>query len=347
MANLEKVSTLSQVKEFSVSSERRLYSATHEEILSGYTTDIYFIKTKEILEAMNLEDTVVSVDIFSRAAGIMAGLDECLGVLKGLDIEVFALEEGTSFEEKDTIMKITGKYLDFGIFETVLLGILASSCGWASAARNVRNVIPDKKFTCFGARHVHPAVAPVMERAAILGGADSASCILGAKIAGLEPRGTLPHAVFLIVGDTVEVAKVYDREMPKDEARIVLVDTFKDECEETLRVAEALGDKLTGIRLDTPGERGGVTPGLVKELRARLNQAGFENVKILVSGGLTPDRIALLAEAGADSFGVGSYISGAPAIDMTMDIKVLNGKPIAKRGRIPGSIDNPKMIKVM
>ena len=71
----------------------------------------------------------------------------------------------------------------------------------------------------------------------------------------MEPKGTVPHAIFLIVGDTVEVAKAYDKVMPSNEIRLVLVDTFKDEAEETLRVAQELGDKLQGIRLDTPSER--------------------------------------------------------------------------------------------
>lgn len=103
---------------------------------------------------------------------------------------------------------------------------------------------------------------------------------------------------------------------------------------------------MYGVRLDTPSERGGVTPDLVYELRQRLNQKGFSHVKIIVSGGLTPERIALLAESGADAFGVGSYISDAQPIDMTMDIKEVEGIPVAKRGRIPGIIENKKLKKV-
>lgn len=186
-----------------------------------------------------------------------------------------------------------------------------------------------------------------MERSAIIGGVDGASCILGAKLAGVEPKGTVPHAVILIVGDTLEVAKTYDEIMPVTESRLFLVDTFKDEVEETLRVAEVLGEKLQGIRLDTPSERGGVTPALIEEVRARLDMAGFNHVKIFVSGGLTPERVKILKEAGADAFGVGSYISGAPAIDMTMDLKEIDGKPIAKRGRIPGITENIRLVKVI
>lgn len=242
-------------------------------------------------------------------------------------------------------MRIIGKYSDFGIYETALLGMLASSSAWATAARDIREAAGDKTFISFGARHLHPAVAPVMERAAIVGGADGASCILGAKLMGLAPKGTCPHAVFLVAGDTVSVAKKYDELMPSTESRTILVDTFKDEAEEALNVARALGNRLQGIRLDTPGERGGVTAGLVREVRARLDQEGFDHVKIFVSGGLSPDRVKLLAEAGADSFGVGSYISAAKPIDMTMDIKEIGDRAIAKRGRIPGRIENPALIR--
>ena len=242
-------------------------------------------------------------------------------------------------------MRIKGSYGEFGIYETAILGILASSCGWATAAREVKEAAGDASVLVFGARHVHPAVAPVMERAAIVGGMDGASCILGAKLAGLEPKGTVPHAIFLIVGDTVEVALAYDKIMPSGEARLVLVDTFKDEAEETLRVAGALQDRLQGIRLDTPSERGGVTPALVQEIRARLDLAGFKHVKIFVSGGIDVEKIKILKDAGADAFGVGSFISRACPIDMTMDIKEVAGKPVAKRGRIPGIIENHRLVK--
>ena len=104
----------------------------------------------------------------------------------------------------------------------------------------------------------------------------------------------MPHSLVLIFGDTVEAALAFDRHIEPDVPRIVLVDTFKDEAEEALRVAHALGDRLYGVRLDTPSERGRVTADLVHEVRARLDQAGFDHVKIVVSGGLNPDRIALL-----------------------------------------------------
>ena len=110
-------------------------------------------------------------------------------------------------------------------------------------------------------------------------------------------------------------------------------------------MAHALGDRLYGIRLDTPSERGRVTADLVHEVRARLDQEDYQHVQITVSGGLTPDRIRYFKEANApvDSYAVGSYISGATPIDFTGDIKEIDGRPIAKRGRIPGVTESPRL----
>ena len=223
--------------------------------------------------------------------------------------------------------------------------MLAQSTGWATAARECVEVAAPLPVISFGARHVHPDITDVLDYAAIVGGCVGASTPAGARLAGLSPTGTMPHSLVLIIGDTVKAAEAFDRDLEPDVPRIVLVDTFKDEAEESLRVAQALGDRLYGIRLDTPSERGRVTPDLVREVRARLDQAGFGHVKIVVSGGLTPERIQVFKDAGApvDSYAVGGYISGATPIDFTGDIKEIDGRPIAKRGRIPGRTDSPRL----
>ncbi len=329
--------------------EGRLFSATHEEILEGWTTDIYFLKTRDVLRSAGLLETPVTAEVFTREGGIFCGAEEVLNLFRRLPNppQVEALAEGESFSAKEVLMRITGTYESFGIYETVLLGMLASATGWATAAKECVEAAEGRGVLCFGARHVHPAIAPVMERAAKIAGCSAMSCILAAKLCGEEPRGTVPHAAILMAGDTVRLAKLYDAQVPKDEARIVLVDTFKDECEEALRVAEALEGKLTGVRLDTPGERGGVTPDLVREMRWRLDAAGYNNVQIIATGGLTPERIRVMNEAGADVYGVGSYITGGARRDMTMDLKMVGGKPIAKRGRLPGIIPNPRLKRVL
>jgi nicotinate phosphoribosyltransferase len=188
-----------------------------------------------------------------------------------------------------------------------------------------------------------------MDYAAIVGGCSGCSSISGARLAGKDPVGTIPHALIIALGDTARAILAFDEHMPPEISRTALVDTFKDETEESVIVAQAMKGRLQGVRLDTPSERGGVTADLVKETRARLDLAGFRDVKIFVSGGLNPDRIRLFLETGApvDSFGVGSYIGGAKPIDFTADLHEVEGKPVAKRGRIPGVTKNPRLKQVM
>ena len=320
-------------------------------ILSGKTADIYFARTQEILKAEGL-NPVVTMEIFPNSPGILCGMGEVLDLLGTVlqqDAEVWALEEGESMEAKEVVLRITALYRSFGLYETALLGILASESGWATAARECADAAGDVPVISFGARHVHPDVSGRMEYAALVGGCAGCATRAGAELGGIRASGTMPHALILIYGDTLEATLAFDRYMPPEVSRISLVDTFKDEAEEALRVAEALGDRLWGVRLDTPPERGRVTPALVKEVRARLDQAGFRHVKIFVSGGIDPERLRLFAAAGApvDGYGIGSAISGAPPIDFTADIKAIEGKPLAKRGRIPGITANPRLKRVL
>lgn len=316
-------------------------------IISGDTADIYFHRTREILQREGI-DPIVVMEIFPNRGGILCGMNEALQLLDAVlprDAQVWHLLEGAAMEAKRVALRIRAPYSTFGLYETALLGILASQSGWATAARAIVQTAAPTPVISFGARHVHPNVAAQMEYAAIIGGCATCATPAGARLAGKQASGTMPHALILILGDTVRAAQAFDKWMPPEVNRTALVDTFRDEAEETLRVASALGNRLWGVRLDTPSERGRVTPDLVKEIRARLDQAGFTRVKIFVSGGVDAERIALFKNAGApvDGFGIGSAISGAPPIDFTGDLKEIDGKPIAKRGRIPGITPNLRL----
>ncbi|MCC6618098.1 MAG: nicotinate phosphoribosyltransferase [Chloroflexi bacterium] len=328
---------------------------TAADVLSGETADVYFERARTILAAEQL-DPVVTMEIFSRGTGILCGADESLAYLREIFAEadgdepplVESLHDGDTFASKEVVMRIRARYSAFGLYETAILGIMASGSGWATAARQVVEAAAPIPVIGFGARHVHPTVADQLDYASVIGGCVGASTPAGARMAGLSPTGTMPHALVLVFGDTVRAAEAFDRHIDPDVPRIVLVDTFKDEAEESLRVAEALGDRLWGVRLDTPSERGRVTPDLVKEVRARLDLAGHERVRIVVSGGFDVERIGQFRDAGApvDSFAVGSYISKASPIDFTGDLKQIDGRPVAKRGRIPGLTDAPRLERI-
>jgi len=319
--------------------------------LSEDRADVYFARTQEILRKEGLADTVVTMEVFPEREGILCGMNEVLDLLAIVlpeTGEVWALPEGEPMSAKEVVLRITAPYSSFGLYETAILGVLAHESGWATAARECVEAAGGIPVISFGARHVHPDVSPRLEYAAIVGGCVGCATPAAAKLAGLEPTGTIPHAMILVFGDTVKATEAFDRHMQPEIRRIALVDTFKDEAEESVRVARALGDRLWGVRLDTPRERGRVTPDLVREVRAHLDLAGFKHVKIFVSGGITPERIRQFAAEGApvDGYGIGSAISSAPPIDFTGDLKVVAGKPLAKRGRIPGITPNPRLKRV-
>ena len=321
-------------------------------ILVGDTADVYLQRTLTILrnEGVNPD---VTMEFYPQRKGVFCGIREARAllakVLPETGSEVWALDEGETVEKKEVALRIKAPYGSFGLYETTICGILSSCSGWAAAARECVEVANGIPIVALGAMHVHPNVAANIDYAAVVGGCVSCSTILGARLSGITPSGNMPHVLPLLMGDTVRATQSFDRHMPQEVPRVAVVDTFRDEAEEALRVAQALREKLRGVLLDTPAERGGVTPDLVKEVRERLDQAGFRHVEVFVSGGFTAELIKKFVELGApiNGIGVGSYISDAPPNDFTADIHEIDGKPIAKRGRTPGVTPSPRLDRVM
>ena len=320
-------------------------------ILSGDTADIYFMRTREAMQAAGLNPIAV-MEVFPARDGLLCGMQEVIALLREVlppDREVWALTEGDGISAKEVVLRIKARYLSYAVYETAILGMLASETGWATAAAECVAAAGSIPVVSFGARHVHPNAAPYLDYAAMIGGCSGCSTTFGARLSGTEPSGTMPHAMVLCFGDSVEAALAFDRHIAPEVSRTVLVDTFMDEAEESVRVAHALGDKLQAVRLDTPHELGGVTPELVREVRSRLDNEGSSAMRIFVSGGLSPAHIRRFIESGApvDGFGVGSYISSAKPNDFTADLKEIDGRPIAKRGRTPGITPNPRLSRII
>ena len=320
--------------------------------LSGETADIYFPRTVEILKKEGI-NPVATMEVFPRRAGILCGIEEVKALLAKVlpedNCEVWSLSQGEPFDRKEVVLRIKAPYQSYGTYETAYLGILSHCSGWATAARECVDAARSIPVISFGARHVHPSVVGIMEYSAIVGGCTGCASTAGAELAGIQPTGTIPHALIIIMDSTAKATLAFDKHMPSAVPRIALVDTFEDEVRESVTVAKAMQGKLQGVRLDTPSERGRVTADLVKEVRAWLDLEGFKDVRIVVSGGLDPERIRYFIDEGApvDIFAVGSYISDTNPIDFTADLHEIAGKPIAKKGRMPGITPNPRLKRVM
>jgi nicotinate phosphoribosyltransferase len=318
-----------------------MYQATVDEIRRGETTDVYFQRTVEIIRAAQLDRRVraefsVKGLPYGYTWAIFAGLEEVFAVLDGLDLNVRGMPEGTLVRPHEPVMEIEGSYLSFAVLETAILGMLCQSSGVATKAARMRVVAGERLVASFGARRMHPCVAPVIERAAFIGGCDGVSVVKSAQLLGEDPTGTTPHALMLLAGDTVEAMRLFDRIVPVEARRIALIDTFQDEKFEAIRVAEALGDTLFGIRLDTPGSRRGNFAQILQEVRWELDLRGFDHVQLIVSGGLDEPEVAELREL-VYGFGVGTSIANARTIDYAMDIVEIEGRPVGKRGKMSGA----------
>jgi len=246
------------------------------------------------------------------------------------------MREGTVFKSYQPVMEIEGKYCDFGRYETALLGFLCQASGVATKAARCKKAAGDRLIISFGGRRVHPAVAPVIERSSFIGGFDGVAILKSAEIIGEEAMGTMPHTLVIIMGDTVEATRAFNKVLGRKVKTISLIDTFQDEKFEALRVAESLGDKLYAVRLDTPASRRGDFLHILEEVRWELDLRGYKHVKLFVSGGLDEEDIVKLNPL-VDGYGLGTSVSNANVIDFAMDIVEVEGKPLAKRGKSSGS----------
>ncbi|ESS08657.1 MAG: nicotinic acid phosphoribosyltransferase [uncultured archaeon A07HN63] len=307
---------------------------------SGRATDAYFERTEAALEHADRNPHVVAevtADQFPDGEfELLAGVKDAAALLADHAVDVDAMPPGRFFDG-GPVMRIEGAYREFARLETSLLGFLSHASGMATAARRVRAAAPDSPVLSFGARHVHPSIAAVVERSALLAGLDGFSHVAAGDQIDREASGTMPHALLLCFGRDEQAAawQAFDAAAGDDVQRIALCDTFTDEVDETLRAADALGDALDGVRLDTTGSRRGDFRHIIREVRWELDAAGHEDVNIFVSGGLGSDDLRELRDV-ADGFGAGSTISNADPVDFALDIVDVDGEPVSKRGKLSG-----------
>jgi nicotinate phosphoribosyltransferase len=340
-----------------------LFDLPVERIRSGWYTDAYFNRSKELLDARG-ESPRVTMQVFQKHAAVLAGIDEAIAVLRTCSgkpaegggwepgweqLEVRALRDGDRIEPWESVMHVDGPYALFAHLETIYLGILARRTRLATNVAAVVEAAADKQVLFFPARHDHFLNQPGDGWAAKLAGASAMSTDAQASWIGEKGMGTVPHALIAAFGgDTVAAARAFADRFAADSNVTVLVDFENDSVRTSLEVAEALGAELWGVRLDTSGQLvdralweqmgdydpTGVNVELARRVRRALDEAGHERVRIVVSGGFDTERIERFEAAGApvDAYGVGSSLLRG-AFDFTADVVCREGDPAAKVGR--------------
>ncbi len=353
--------------------EPAIFRLPVDRIRAGYYSDAYFVLTKTLLETEG-EHPQVTVQVFQKHDSLLGGIDEAIAILKtcsghsengewipGWDgLEVHALREGDRIAAREAVMTISGDYSLFAHLETVYLGSLARR---SLIMRNVYEVVEaarGKQIIYFPARHDHWLVQTGDGWSAHVAGAIGVSTDAQASWWGGRGVGTVPHGLIAAYGgDTVRAAVKFAEHFHREMNITVLVDFENDSVPTALEVAHALGPKLWGVRLDTSDqlvdrslydEMGGfkptgVNPRLVEKVRGALDGAGFQDVRIVASGGFNAERIREFEAQGVavDAYGVGSSLIRGEN-DFTADVVLLDGRPCAKVGR--GYAPNPRLERV-
>jgi nicotinate phosphoribosyltransferase len=323
-----------------------------ERIRDGFYADAYFNHARATLLADGLHPRVL-MQVFQRKHAVLGGMDEAIAILKlcshGWDeLDVRALHDGDDVEPWETVLTIEGDYTLFAHLETVYLGALARRTLVATNVRRAVEAANGKSVLYFPARHDHFAVQPGDGLAAKVGGVAGVSTDAQAALWEGRGIGTIPHALIAAYGgDTVLAATKFAEWAPTEMNIVVLVDFENDSARTAIEVAGALGARLWGVRLDTSGDLvdrtlgevddpslRGVNEHLVRAVRDALDGEGFDDVKIVVSGGFGVDKIRTFEERGVpvDAYGVGSSLIRGEN-DFTADVVVTDGRPSAKVGR--------------
>jgi nicotinate phosphoribosyltransferase len=328
----------------------------------GYYTDQYFNLTRELLEAEDRHPRVL-MQAFQKKEAILGGIDEAIAILKQCagrhvdggwedgwaELDVRALNEGDEVAPFETVLTIEGDYSLFAHLETVYLGCMARRTLVMSNVRAVVQAAHGKPILFFPARHDHWLVQTGDGWAAHVAGAIGVSTDAQASWWGGRGVGTVPHALIAAFGgDTVAAARAFADRYRTDTNITVLVDFENDSVRTALEVAEALGEDLWGVRLDTserlvdealrdephPALHHGVTTLLARRVRDALDSAGYEHVRIVVSGGFDAEKITRFEAEGTpvDAYGVGSSLLRGQN-DFTADVVRVDGRQVAKVGR--------------
>jgi nicotinate phosphoribosyltransferase len=321
--------------------KRPFHTALDADIKSGEVSDVYFARTVEILRQRG-DRQRVKAEVYLKSLpedwrwGVLAGIQEVAGLLEGLPVDVRAMDEGTLFGPYQPVLVIEGTYVEWAQYETALLGLLCQASGIATKAARCKKAAGERQVISFGARRMHPALAPMIERNAFIGGCDGVAVTKSAELIEADPMGTIPHALVLVIGDTVEALRAFHEVVDRKVRRVALIDTLQDEKFEAIRVAQALGKDLYAVRLDTPSSRRGDFYRIIEEVRWELDLRGFEHVRIIASGGIDEYEIRRLNPL-VDAYGVGTSIANAPVLNFALDIMEIEGRPIAKRGKWSGA----------
>lgn len=296
-------------------------------------------ENRNFLVACGLETLMKSLENFKFGDRELKYL-KSLGIFKDwfldylreleLDLEFYALEEGTIFFQNEPVLQVEGPLPKAQLIETLAINLIHFETLIASKA--VRNYIAAKGKTLvdFGLRRAHSPMAGLLSaRACYIGGFSGTSNLQAGMLYGIPVFGTMAHSYIMVFDQEEEAFRAFAKSFP--DRVFLLIDTYNtvEGAKKALKLLKE-GINVLGVRIDS-----GDIPELCREVRKILDQEGFKDVKILVSGGVDEYDIERWVSEGVpiDAFGVGTKLltsADAPYLDIAYKIVEYEGKPKLK-----------------
>ena len=242
--------------------------------------------------------------------------------------DIHAYREGEIHVDGSPVMTVVATFGEALLIETLMLSILNHDAAIAAAAARMVGAARGRRLLEFGSRRTHEEAAVAAARAAYVAGFDATSNLEAGRRYGIPTAGTTGHAFVLVHDD--EASAFASQVDVAGSATSLLVDTFDSERGIT-NALEAAGTDLGSIRIDS----GDLAAGAIRA-RARLDEAGATETRIVVSGDLDEHAIERLAHAPVDAYGVGTSLvtgSGAPTAGFVFKL--------VARARTPGGMLEP------
>ena len=347
-----------EIKEKEAGKIKRLTNKTFKfpkELGEGFYSANYFLKSRKIVSENKPGHKVMMQWFQRRDDSMLCGIDEAIAILHTFaihpeELEIEALNDGDIINAMEPVLKVTGRYEDYGFLESVIDGILARRTSVATNVRKVLKVAGNAPVFSMADRQDDYLTQVGDGYATYVAGINRVSTDAQGLWWGGKGMGTMPHALIQICGgDVVEAAKIYSKTFP-DEKVTALIDYNNDVVRDSLTLARAIGTKLNAVRVDTSKalidhyfddkdtsgfDPHGVCKELIFALRNALDKEGFNYVKIVVSSSFSAEKIAEWSALGVpvDLYGVGSYFVNNTTCGFTADLVMLDGKPEAKEGR--------------
>ncbi len=323
-------------------------------IKDGFFTANYFLKINKIIK-QNLPNQIVTQQWFCRTEEYkLCGIDEAIALVKEFainpnELEILALNDGDLVKAYEPVLKIKGKYENFGFLESVIDATLARRSSVCTNVHNVLKVAKNKSVFSMADRQDDILTQIGDGYATFIAGIDKISTDAQGFWWGKKGMGTMPHALIQMCGgDLIKACEIYLKTFPNEKIT-ALVDYNNDAVNDSLKIAKALKQNLAAVRIDTSKnlidkffedkncdfDPHGVCKELVFAVREILDKNGFNYVKIVVSSSFDAKKIAYFEahNTPVDIYGVGTNFVNNLTCSFTADLVELNGKNEAKFGR--------------